>query len=75
MTYSSGLSDEEVQTNKTDDPQPAKEAGASDAVAELQQELQQRDEMISLKSEEIRRLSLQNQDYENQVRACTGMHC
>lgn len=31
-------------------------------------------EMITLKSEEIRRLSLQNQDYENQVRECVGLH-
>ena len=30
--------------------------------------------MITLKSEEIRRLSLQNQDYENQVGGSIGMH-
>ena len=30
--------------------------------------------MISLKSEEIRRLSLQNQDYESQVRVYIQMH-
>ena len=73
-THALGLSDEDVPTNSTNDPQPAKEAGDSSPVAELQLELQQRNEMITLKSEEIRRLSLQNQYYENQVRECVGLH-
>lgn len=34
---------------------------------ELQLELQQRDEAISMKSDEIRRLALQNHEYETQV--------
>lgn len=73
-TYALGLSDEDVPAKNTNDPQPVKEAGDSSPVAELQLELQQCNEMITLKSEEIRRLSLQNQDYENQVRECAGLH-
>ena len=34
---------------------------------ELRMELQQRDTIIQMKTDEIRRLSLQNHDYENEV--------
>lgn len=36
--------------------------------AELQMELQQRDTIIQMKTDEIRRLSLENHDYENEVK-------
>lgn len=34
---------------------------------ELRMEIQQRDTIIQMKTDEIRRLSLQNHDYENEV--------
>ena len=62
-----GLSDEEVApSTRTDN---LSTAGNSDVtrLQELQLELQQRDEAISMKSDEIRRLALQNHEYETQV--------
>ena len=62
-----GLSDEEIAPSTRTDSLPT--AGNSDVsrLQELQLELQQRDEAISMKSDEIRRLALQNHDYETQV--------
>lgn len=61
------MSDEEITpSNKTDNLSNAGNDTAN-RLQELQLELQQRDEAISMKSDEIRRLALQNHEYETQV--------
>lgn len=40
----------------------------SSRVRELEDEMQQKDAMIAVKSDEIRRLSIQNKEYESRVR-------
>lgn len=40
---------------------------ASSRVRELEDEMQQKDAMIAVKSDEIRRLSIQNKEYESRV--------